>query len=438
MTTALVSLIHGCSGSSPQPRQTVRQMVSDRIAVDLPDPALPPGEVDAAIAGQLAKPMTANSAVRIALLNNRVLAVQLQEVGIARADYLIASQIRNPAVYVDFRLPDRRPPSGVDIEAAATTDVLDILLLPLRKKMAQQQLDQSALRAADSALQLVHDTRVAFYQLVAAEQQKALQRQSTAAASASADFARRQHDAGNIDDLTLARELAACTEARLLQVQADTKALLCREKLNRLLALTDRQSRYKTRESVDELPATEPTADQELTTAEQRRLDLCDAQANVAIAEKALQYTRAGLLTQVNIGASMERQSDHQTVVGPSLGLELPVFNQHQAQIARAIAELDQARQKLDALKVDAGSEIRIASAQVAASRTLVQLTTAELLPDRIAITEATQRQYNGMLAGVYDLLKAKQQELDARRQAVEALGNYWIARADLDRATGR
>jgi hypothetical protein len=42
------------------------------------------------------------------------------------------------------------------------------------------------------------------------------------------------------------------------------------------------------------------------------------------------------------------------------------------------------------------------------------------------------QLQYNAMQIGVFDLLRAKQEEVNAGREYVEALRDYWVARADL------
>lgn len=39
------------------------------------------------------------------------------------------------------------------------------------------------------------------------------------------------------------------------------------------------------------------------------------------------------------------------------------------------------------------------------------------------------------MLVGVFQLLQAKQNELQARRDFIEAQREYWSARTDLDRA---
>src|SRR5437867_12762165 len=59
------------------------------------------------------------------------------------------------------------------------------------------------------------------------------------------------------------------------------------------------------------------------------------------------------------------------------------------------------------------------------------------LLPLRREIIQETQREYNAMLAGVYQLLQAKRDEIEAGRSYVETLTEYWVARAELERAVG-
>ena len=433
----LAGIVSGCANDPPQPAESVGRMIDERVHLAVDEQTNPSPEVVARIAEMLVTPLTLRTAAQIALLNNHALAVQFEDVGVARADYIAASQIKNPAMYVDFRFPDRRPPSGTDIEATAAQDVLDILLLPLRKRLAQQELDQAAVRSADAALQLVHDTRIAVYNLQVHQQQAALQKQNTAAAAASADFASRQYEAGNINDLELTNQQSMHAQAQLEELRVQSRVDSDREQLNRLMGLSDSQIHWTITDGLNELPEKDPDLSATIAAAEKTRLDIRDAQAQVGIADQALTFTRNGVLTQVNIGASMERQSDHQTVLGPSLGLELPIFNQHQGQIARAEAEKRQALKKLEAIRTNARCEIRLASAQVANARAMVELATRELLPSRIARTAAMQQQYNGMLVGVYALLGAKQEELSARREALDAVSEYWTARTNLDRAMG-
>jgi cobalt-zinc-cadmium efflux system outer membrane protein len=50
---------------------------------------------------------------------------------------------------------------------------------------------------------------------------------------------------------------------------------------------------------------------------------------------------------------------------------------------------------------------------------------------------EQTQLQYNAMHVGIFELLRTKQDEVRAGVEYVDALRDYWVARAKLERAAG-
>ncbi len=58
-------------------------------------------------------------------------------------------------------------------------------------------------------------------------------------------------------------------------------------------------------------------------------------------------------------------------------------------------------------------------------------------MPLRHRVVEESQLQYNAMQISLFDLLRAKQEEVNAARQAVEAQRDYWVARANLEKAVG-
>ena len=425
----------GCGGP-PRPARSVSQLVTERAGLTIRDTPGPPSEVVATVDDLLARPLTAEAAVQVALLNSPALAAQLEAVGVAAADYQTAAQVRNPEFYVAFRPPDRRPPSATDVEATASEDLLDVLLLPLRKQIAQRALDRSAVVAADAALGLVRDVRAAVYTLGAQQQTVALQEQLARAAAATADFARRLHDAGNINDLGFSTQLAENAQAQVDLLRARAELAAEREAVNRLLGLRGMAAVRWTPAPLPPVPTEDPPAD--VAAAARRRLDVSAADAEVALADQAVSLTRSGLVTQVSLGADLERETDKQTVVGPSIGLDVPIFNQHQGQIARAEAEARLARQRAAAVRVDVEADVRSAQARVTAARAAADLAAHVLVPARQAVTTATQHQYNGMLLGLYQLLAAKRAELAARQSAVAAEAQFWVASADLDRAIGR
>ena len=60
-----------------------------------------------------------------------------------------------------------------------------------------------------------------------------------------------------------------------------------------------------------------------------------------------------------------------------------------------------------------------------------------QVLPIQEQVVRQTQLQFNGMLVGVFQLLQAKRDEIDAAREYVLAVRDYWVGRAELERAVG-
>jgi len=55
------------------------------------------------------------------------------------------------------------------------------------------------------------------------------------------------------------------------------------------------------------------------------------------------------------------------------------------------------------------------------------------MLPLRRQITEQTQLEFNAMQIGGFQLLQAKREEIETGAAYIEALREYWIARAMLE-----
>lgn len=75
--------------------------------------------------------------------------------------------------------------------------------------------------------------------------------------------------------------------------------------------------------------------------------------------------------------------------------------------------------------------------AEVVAARRKVEYYQKTVLPRAASITDMTLLQYNAMLVGTYQLLETRSDQIDAQRQYVEALREYWIARSKLELAVG-
>ena len=117
--------------------------------------------------------------------------------------------------------------------------------------------------------------------------------------------------------------------------------------------------------------------------------------------------------------------------------MPIPIFNQGQPASARANARVRQAEQRYLALAADIRSDVRAARDKMLLARRQVEYFKTTALPMRTRVTEESQLQYNAMQIGPFQLLQAKQDEVKTGADSVEALREYWVARAELEKAVG-
>lgn len=90
-----------------------------------------------------------------------------------------------------------------------------------------------------------------------------------------------------------------------------------------------------------------------------------------------------------------------------------------------------------DALVVEIGAEVRQLRAGLEAARAREAHLRSVVLPlRRLAVTES-QKFVNAMQHSIFTLLLAKQAEIDAGALYIDALRDYWMTRARLERAVG-
>jgi len=385
----------------------------------------------------LGKPLTMRSAVQIALLNNRDLLMTFEDIGVSAADLREAGLWKNPSIDLSVRFPDR-PSRGPDWEESAAFDLLDLLMIPLRKRVAADHLEAARLRVADAVLKLVADAKRAFFMLQASEELVSKMNVARETEQVALELAQKQHEAGNITDLDLLRQQARYDEARLDLASVESDRRGQREALNRLLGLWGQDTEWKVTASLPQLPSSDPSISGLESLAVVQRFDLAAAHVELSSQVRALGLTKSyRYIGALQFGADTEREKEGDHLTGPKLTLELPIFNQGQARIARGEAELRRAERKVENIAIEIRSEVRELADQLAAKRETVRFYQDEILPGRAAILQQSLLRYNGMLLGNYELFAARTEEAAAERKAVEALRDYWTTRADLERAVG-
>lgn len=378
--------------------------------------------------------LTADRAVRVALLNNRGLRAEFEEIGISQAEFRQALLPTNPALGGEIRSGGAGHHPG---EFIVMQDLSSILLAPLRRRVARAALEQANLRAADGALDVVRETRSAFYELQAVEQVRELWGKTSASAQAGADLARRQHEVGNITDLDLENEQALYEQSKIELARSQAETLAARERLNRVMGTWGDQVTWQVAANLPAVPADTVSLAGLESTAISQRLDLAAADAEVRALTKAVPLARFSQFPELRAGVHFEREPEGTRTTGPAVELAFPFFDRGQNTVARARAQLRQAQDRHAALAVEIRSQVRVARNRLVAAQQLAEYYRAAVLPRRRRIVEQTQLEFNGMLIGVYQLLQAKQGEVNAQQESIEAHRDYWIARSELERALG-
>lgn len=378
--------------------------------------------------------LTADEAVQIALLNNHLLQAEYEKLGIAQADLVQAGLLGNPV----FSGEVMRSGVGIERTVGVMLDFLNIFTVAARERVAKESFEQVKLLVANRAFDLATEVRAVHYAIEGDEQALELFQTATQATEAAADLAQRQYRAGGLNRLGQTQQQAFYAQTLLELARAEAHAQRDREKLNRLMGLWGADVNWKTSRRLPETPAVLTDWGGLESQAVTRRLDLAAAQKEAEALSAALDFNRRyGFLSVFGIGFTKQSTGDDESLNGPNIEFGVPLFDQGQARGARMQSELRSAERRRDALAVDIRSQVRDARNRLAAAHGAARHLREVLLPLNEQIVRETQLRYNGMLLGVYDLLLAKQNQLNVARDYIKSLRDYWIAYAELERAVG-
>lgn len=387
-------------------------------------------EVGEKVAGLLSNKLTIESVVQVALLNNRELQALYSDLGVAQADLVQAGLLNNPIFDAAIKIPNAG--GRTNLELSAVWSFLDIFYLPLRKRVAAAKFEAVKLQISGAVLDFAAQVRSAFFVHQANEQLLELRQTILKALAASWDIARRLNEAGNITDLELARNRALTEAGKLALRSAEIAVRQSREQLNDLMGLWGKDTNWQTDGRLADIPAQAIETESLENVALRKSLDLLHARQRVAVAGEQLGFDKnTALVPELHAGPFGEREEDSWRV-GPTLEFPIPLFDQGQARVGRAAAELRRVQQEYYALAVRIRSMTRAARNRMEGSRDRALYYRDILLPLHQRIVAESQLHYNAMQLGPVQLLRAREQQIETAVGYVEALRDYWLAETDL------
>jgi len=436
---AIAATLSGCASFSPDggmsvaARVAAQELEKDTVAIRTPEDAT---TARARIEDLLRRPLTADAAVQIALLNNRGLQAAYNELGIAEAAMVQASLPPNPR----FSFSRISGPLEYDIEAAIAADILSLATMPARSEIAADRFRAAQLRAAEETLRAAAETRRNYYRAVAAQELVGFLTQANAAAEAAAKLAGQLGETGAMNKLDQARDQVFYAEVTAQLAAARQQAASEREQLIRSLGLWGSDLGFKLPDTLPALPQhlrAMPTVEQD---AIRRRVDLEIARIELEALAKSYGLTNATRfvnLFQLSGLYKDEKESAPGEKVdfkdfGPGATVEIPIFDLGEVRVRQAEQTYMLALNRLAEKAVNARSEARDAYRTYRSAYDIASHYQRKILPLRKIISDETLLRYNGMLIDVFTLLAEARQRILSTVAAIEAKRDFWIAKTGL------
>ena len=438
MTSAAAALLlAGCASLSPDAGfKDVEKLTAARLEQRVQWNRTSDGEQAAAVLTQtlLAQPLTADAAVQIAFLNNRSLQATYGELGIAEADVVSAGRLANPIVSSQRWSKGASFKSEIGIEF----NFLSLLLLPKKLQMLKANFEYTKLRVGDAVVKIAADTRAQYYRTLAAQQTSALQQAIVTSAEAAAELAARQYNAGNLSLKKQSRHQVYYADTLSQFARTQQQAFGEREKLNRYMGLWGTRTDWRLPDQLPQVPGVRPRNDNLEALALEQRLDVQAAKQEVEVVTQSLGITNVTRFVEtLMVGWGVLSESNEARRFGPSIAFELPIFDQGTGRVARENVRLRQSAERLADAAINARSEVREKYNDLLAAYDQVAHLQGSSVPLRRKILAQTQLLYNGMLEGAYDLLESYRESTLAGQSVIDAVKDYWIAQAELERAVG-
>lgn len=417
--------------------------------------------------------LTVREAVQVCLLNNPRLQAEIMKIGVARADLVQSGLLSNPALSFAPRWPDGGGLSNLQLGLAQ--NIAELWQLPYRQRAAERDLDRTLLEVASQASMSAYQARLTYFRVLRDERAAEIATENERLTERLVDLAIGRRDAGAGSDVDVQLAQAQHADAKLRSGNATLVVVEARAEIVRLLGLIVAPENVILVDSLPQTASFAITPAALVRVARTARLDLKAASMAVVSAAARVKYERSRLIKSFEIGVSAERNAQwsksrdsgglglegsaeitgdglaptvslvpqtreptrSEWVVGPSLNVELPVFDQNQAQIAKAEFVHRQATKLIEAIGQDVQRDANIATARLQTAAENVRLFHEEIIPLRERVWTLGEDAYRAGRTSFLVVVQAQQALQEARAGFVSALEAHASALVEVERVAG-
>lgn len=386
------------------------------------------------------KTINADTAVQVALLNNRGLQAHYADLGLTTAEIWQGTLDTNPSATVEFTGIGVNGLAVNAIEGLIVGNLLSLATRGQRDAIAEKRLQQARLEAASETLAVAAEARAAWVDAVAAFEAAAVLRQAEGTAEAQADLAVELGQTGYLNAAAQAQDQALHAELAGERARAKLDAQIAKEHLTQVLGLWGTNTQYYVPDALPALPERPARVADPETQALTGRVDLAIARLELeAVAAEHNLTSATRYVSDLDLAAGLKTSFDgssgsvtSETVPRLNAEIAIPIFDSGQARHRAGEMAYLRAAHELAATAVQIRSEARAADAELAGTHQLARHYRDTLVPLRQQYEAQTLRAYNGMIESPAELLDAIRERLDAQLAEAEARADYWRADANM------
>ena len=409
------------------------------------------------------RPMTLRDAVTLALQQNLQVRFAAFEVAIARAQLEQAKagkavQVTGSASYTRI---NERAPTTISVSLGGTPVTVQIpppavdnwdlrvsLQYPLftgGRLEAQIALAEASVRGAEATLQrtvqqVLFQVKQAYYQLLLAEATRKAAERILAQAEENVRVARVRVQAGVAPQFDALQAEVHLANARQGVVRAHNGVILARQTLAALLNLP-LDTPLEPQEELAIIPVTS-TLEELVSRALRERPELAELSARRAAAEAGLELAKSGARPNLALQGAYSVGGTSPTSLSANWSVTLAVtLNLFDGGLTRA--RIREAEERLRQLQVAESQQRQAIELEVRQSYLMVQSALAELEASGKAVEQAREAlrianvRYQAGVSPQLEVISSQAALAQAEANRVQALFNYNLALAQLERAVG-
>ncbi|MBX3407977.1 MAG: TolC family protein [Phycisphaeraceae bacterium] len=380
--------------------------------------------------------LAAGDAVAIALARNPALRAQLEVVAAARADLAQAGLLPNPVLSLSLGFPIAGADGGTSVGASLVQNFASLLSRGRRIDAAAADLDRAVLELSDHALALAARTHALHTRADFAERAAALGEENASLVRRSLQITNRRVEAGEASRLDANRVRVVLLQTEVESAHLRAAAEAARRELLATMGLPGASASWRPAASPD---APVPVCDEQavIELALTLRLDVAAAQAAANAAAARAGAADRSRLTDIEAGADYERDEDGRDTLGPSIAVEVPLFDTGAARAVAARAEARRAEHEAAAIRNAAIGQARAAWVNALADARAANVFAAEIVQLADENLDLARRAYDAGETDLTVLLDTQRERLRVKLELIRLRERAALSRIELWRAGG-